>query len=204
MGREIGFDVYAKGKNDDGSEYIQRLDLVNADNWVCGRSDITDGWGRYFDGSYITDKWVTPVFVKDFDGWICEGSSSKRFSTHGNGPTSLKYVSFEEFTEAAKEEALECLKMRDSRRSDKTIGLNALKELYGDIMKTYLESSDDECKAKCEKQLDKLRKDIKDFEIEPDEENDYFENQSEAVIKLIDDMECYMSLGLIVIPFFSE
>lgn len=205
MGREIGFDVYAKGQDDSGGKYLQRLELINDDNWVCGRSEITDGWGRYFDCNSMTDEYTSPVFVKDFDGWKCDGYSNRRFSASGNGPTRLAFVPYEEFTAAAKEEALECLKSRDKRKSGKTEALKTLKELYCTTMCTYLTLKDDDAKKACEKQMDKVLKKIESFDADDgDGGNDYFEDQAEAVLKLIDDMDKFMSVGLVVIPFFSE
>lgn len=205
MGREIGFDVYTKNVDDSGVEYIQRLELLNADNWVCGRSEITDGWGTYFGFDYKTDEAVVPVFSNAFDRWKCDGYSNKRFSASGNGPTSLAFVSYEEFATEAKREALECLKMSEKESELNKTSLDNLNRVYREVLDKIVNESDpvksERLKEQSEMILDKIATVTEQCRYAND---DYFADQSKRVIELLEKMNQYMNLGFIVIPYFSD
>lgn len=206
MGREIGYDVYAKTKNADGNVILTRVDLGDdVITWTSGRCSITDGWSYGSEWHWDSEDYTYAVLDKECDGLRSDGNDHDRFSKDSTGHCILRYVEPESFIAEARREADDCLAQHEKEVRAQSKSLGTLKELYEKVLEKIADTDDDSKRKRLEKEADRLLDRISQCEeTREDDWDDYYVSKAREVIEMIDGMTNYMKMGLVVVPFFSD
>lgn len=206
MGREIGYDVYAKTKGADGNVILTKVDLGDdVITWVCGRCSITDGWSYGSEWHWDSEDYTYAVLDKDCDGLRNDGNSHDRFSKDFTGHCILRYADPESFVAEARREADDCLARHEKEVRTQNKSLDALKELYEKVLGKIADTDDAPKRKRLEREADRLLDKIARYGEAPEDDSDeYYVSKAREVIEMIDGMSKYMKMGLVVVPFFSD